>query len=48
MERRKTEQNTNKDENVAAGGQEVLKIQDFVKKLGGIERAKRTLDELAR
>ena len=37
---------TAKDVKVAE--QEVLKIQEFVKKLGGIERAKLAVDELAR
>ena len=39
-------QKTAKDVKVAE--QDVLKIQDFVKKLGGIERAKLAVEELAR
>ena len=39
-------QTTVKDVKVAE--QDVLKIQDFVKKLGGIERAKLAVEELAR
>ena len=33
---------------VKVAEQEVLKIQDFVKKLGGIERAKLAVEELSR
>ncbi len=34
--------------NVKVAEQDVLKIQDFVKKLGGVERAKQAVEELAR
>ena len=40
-------QNSIKDEKVIAE-QDVLKIQDFVQKMGGVEQAKLALDELAR
>lgn len=40
-------QNTLKKEKAVAEG-EILKIQEFIKKLGGIEQAKLALEELAR
>ncbi len=45
MEQGKSE-NTVKDELVEE--QEILKIQEFVKTLGSVERAKQAIDELAR
>ena len=47
MERGKSEQSIVKDEKVMEE-KEVLKLEEFVKKLGGVERAKLALDELAR
>ena len=45
MEHGNKKQNAIKDEKMIAE-QEVLKIQDFVNKMGGVERAKLALDEL--
>ncbi len=47
MQRGNEKQNATKHEKVIAE-QDVLKIQDFVKKMGGVERAKLALDELVR
>ena len=47
MDRANTDQTTGKDGKMATE-QEVLKLQEFVKKLRGVERAKRALDELDR
>lgn len=47
MDRGKTEQTTARDEELTTD-QNVLRLQKFVEKLGGVEQAKRTLDELAR
>ena len=47
MDRANTGQKTAKDGKLRTE-QEVLKLQEFVKKLGGVERAKRALDELSR
>ena len=40
-------QNTIKDEKVI-GEKDILKIQDFVKKMGSLEKAKLAVEELAR
>ncbi len=47
MEQGKSKQNAIRGKKGIAE-QEVLKIQDFVQKMGGVERAKLALDELAR
>ena len=41
------QENTIKEEKVI-GEKEILKIQDFVKKMGSLERAKIAVEELAR
>ena len=47
MDQAKTAQKTTKDGKLTTE-QEVLKLEEFVKKLGGVERAKLALDELSR
>jgi hypothetical protein len=47
MDRTNTDQKTARDGKLTTE-QEALKLQEFVKKLGGVERAKLALDELAR
>lgn len=47
MDQTKTDRKTGKDGKVTTE-HEVLKLEEFVNKLGGVERARRALDELSR
>jgi hypothetical protein len=47
MDPKKPAQQSVRDEKVVTE-QDVLKVQEFVKKLGGVDKAKLALDELAR